>query len=410
MTQQIVNIGSSENKGDGDPLRTAFQKINENFTELYTPVPTTSTIIDIKGSVFADDSITLVDGVNSKINLDGTVKGNIIPDADVAYDLGSATNRFRDLYLSGSTIDLGGSTLSVVSGELQLGGVKVPTTADVAATVASAVSAPIGDLTGSVFADDSTLMIDAINKTMFAETLTTLAVFGNSTLALNADSITVDAQNGNLNLQTTDTIVNNFVNGWEVNGTNGASLVLHDDGVTSSELSVNIDIVDFGTGNTIDMQNCSVLFTGATITDLNLPNVKNTTDTNQSYLEEGDTITVDYLSFKVEQNQYSPTYIDLSFAYNDPINSPVIMLERGDVVEYQSAPPIPLYSSGNHGVGNTTYYTIWNIEDPRYFSLIVNDQTNGRLYRVTGSYFKNPAVTLPTDPTAIIIHIETLKN
>ena len=31
MAKQKVNIGSSVNKGDGDPLRTAFKKINENF-------------------------------------------------------------------------------------------------------------------------------------------------------------------------------------------------------------------------------------------------------------------------------------------------------------------------------------------------------------------------------------------
>ena len=35
MAKQIVNIGSSVNKGDGDPLRTAFDKINDNFDELY---------------------------------------------------------------------------------------------------------------------------------------------------------------------------------------------------------------------------------------------------------------------------------------------------------------------------------------------------------------------------------------
>ena len=35
MTQKIINIGTSPNKGDGDVLRTAFGKINDNFTELY---------------------------------------------------------------------------------------------------------------------------------------------------------------------------------------------------------------------------------------------------------------------------------------------------------------------------------------------------------------------------------------
>ena len=35
MAQQTVGIGSSANDGTGDPLRTAFTKINENFTEVY---------------------------------------------------------------------------------------------------------------------------------------------------------------------------------------------------------------------------------------------------------------------------------------------------------------------------------------------------------------------------------------
>ena len=35
MAQQSINIGSAANDGTGDPLRTAFDKINDNFTELY---------------------------------------------------------------------------------------------------------------------------------------------------------------------------------------------------------------------------------------------------------------------------------------------------------------------------------------------------------------------------------------
>jgi len=36
MAKQVINIGTSANDGTGDPLRTAFDKINDNFTELYT--------------------------------------------------------------------------------------------------------------------------------------------------------------------------------------------------------------------------------------------------------------------------------------------------------------------------------------------------------------------------------------
>lgn len=35
MTQQIINIGAQPNDGEGDPLRTAFGKINNNFTQLF---------------------------------------------------------------------------------------------------------------------------------------------------------------------------------------------------------------------------------------------------------------------------------------------------------------------------------------------------------------------------------------
>lgn len=34
MTQQLINLGIAD-KGNGDPLRTAFGKVNNNFNELY---------------------------------------------------------------------------------------------------------------------------------------------------------------------------------------------------------------------------------------------------------------------------------------------------------------------------------------------------------------------------------------
>ena len=47
MAQQQINIGTVANDGTGDPLRTAFDKSNDNFTELYAGA----------GGV-ADDSVT----------------------------------------------------------------------------------------------------------------------------------------------------------------------------------------------------------------------------------------------------------------------------------------------------------------------------------------------------------------
>ena len=43
MTIQFINTGTSPNSGDGDSLRFAFNKINNNFAELNNLIGTTST-------------------------------------------------------------------------------------------------------------------------------------------------------------------------------------------------------------------------------------------------------------------------------------------------------------------------------------------------------------------------------
>ena len=63
--------------------------------------PVTDVETDITGSVFGDDSTVLVDGVNSAINLDGTMKTHMIPALDATYDIGSAEKKIRDLYVDG---------------------------------------------------------------------------------------------------------------------------------------------------------------------------------------------------------------------------------------------------------------------------------------------------------------------
>lgn len=52
--------------------------------------------------------------VHGNITVDGqtNIGGHVIPDTNVVYDLGSGTNRFRDLYLSGTSIDLGGVSIT----------------------------------------------------------------------------------------------------------------------------------------------------------------------------------------------------------------------------------------------------------------------------------------------------------
>lgn len=82
------------------------------------------------------------------------VDADIVPDTDVTYDLGSNTYRWRDLYVSGSTINLGGTSLSAPNGVLTL-----PADTEVGGTVISTSTGPevvatIDDLPGTPEAGD----------------------------------------------------------------------------------------------------------------------------------------------------------------------------------------------------------------------------------------------------------------
>ena len=79
MAQQIINIGTSNNSGDGEGLRTAFDKCNDNFTELYgatgyeskyqattQSLTASNNLITIVGTSDSNGSLTLLDS-NGKV-------------------------------------------------------------------------------------------------------------------------------------------------------------------------------------------------------------------------------------------------------------------------------------------------------------------------------------------------------
>ena len=49
-TQELINIGALPNDGQGDPLRVAFAKINNNFTSLFSTTADTSSIYTLTGA------------------------------------------------------------------------------------------------------------------------------------------------------------------------------------------------------------------------------------------------------------------------------------------------------------------------------------------------------------------------
>ena len=168
MAKLTVNIGQSANDRQGDNLRTAFSKINGNFDEIYLSVDSLTsqvaaiqsggstnsasgnTIVgDIQGSVIAEDSTVLVDGVGGAIdagNLTGAlpaIDGSALTGV-VASSL-PANATFTNLTANGvidftsSRIDFDGAQFSNFPSSLKT------------------------DINGSIFADDSTLLVDGVN-------------------------------------------------------------------------------------------------------------------------------------------------------------------------------------------------------------------------------------------------------
>ena len=104
MAQQIINVGASANDGTGEPLRDAFQSVNENFSEIYAAGPVDSNVV-ISGNTIG------VLGTNNNLVLAGNGIGNIqanstiVPSIDAVYDIGAANAQFDTIYSTYFFID-----------------------------------------------------------------------------------------------------------------------------------------------------------------------------------------------------------------------------------------------------------------------------------------------------------------
>tara|TARA_E500000178_G_scaffold266314_1_gene263673 strand:+ start:1186 stop:2550 length:1365 start_codon:yes stop_codon:yes gene_type:complete len=121
---------------------------------------------DFNGTISGDDSTILVDGVDNKINLDGTVKGHIVPNVTETYDIGTNLLKFRDLYLSGSSLHLGDAEVTATGTAIDL---PVGSTVGGVAIMGGSESV-LTDIQGSVFGDDSSVIVNAVDNTITVAT------------------------------------------------------------------------------------------------------------------------------------------------------------------------------------------------------------------------------------------------
>ena len=102
-----------------DTFYNDFITIDANIGLLYNTVDSVDANI---GAFQTYANVTFVPDSYADANVQAYLAafdGNIIPSANITYDLGSSTNRWRDLWLSGNTIYIGDATLSVANGSIQ---------------------------------------------------------------------------------------------------------------------------------------------------------------------------------------------------------------------------------------------------------------------------------------------------
>ena len=150
MAKQVINVGTAAGDGSGDPLRDAMIKINANFTELYEGI--------VVQTIVGENGTTLVDISTNSVNanaLTGTVPTGVATWAN-----------------------LGGKPTSVAGFGIADAYTIAQTDAQIASEIDDlkiSLAADGGDLKGSVFADDSTLLVDGVNGKITGEVTGTIS-------------------------------------------------------------------------------------------------------------------------------------------------------------------------------------------------------------------------------------------
>jgi hypothetical protein len=304
MAKQNINVGTAANDKKGDSLRAAFQKVNANFTELYTVLGINADVnlnlgaFEFAGSVMSTtDSTAIVIDQATTISSNLTVGGDVSPSVANGGDLGSAARPWRSLYVSNNTIFLGGVALGLdTSNNLTVNGSRVGATsyADLSGKPALSTVATTGsyvdltnkptlfsgsyaDLTNkpnlggtyqfSVAADDSTQRVissDELVKFIGAGGITTssdaegnITITGsggsvsslvNSTKTLSLGSDGSLTSNGALTIKTPNGIpssVSNWVGGGGWNSPPYTNLATTTNG-SGTGLTVNVSAADGG--------------------------------------------------------------------------------------------------------------------------------------------------------------------
>lgn len=140
MAQQTINIGTTPNDGTGDPIRTAFDKTNQNFTELYgivgpeaiadAVITLTANSANFIGSVPAanvvTDTILAAHTANNSLRLGGTLAASFVQNTDSRTLSGNVNFTGANVVVQANTFKIGTASNTGANGSVWLpNGVKL---------------------------------------------------------------------------------------------------------------------------------------------------------------------------------------------------------------------------------------------------------------------------------------------
>ena len=204
--------------------------------------------IHANGNITADGSLTFGDGATDNIVLNADVNSNIIPNTDNTFDLGSSTQKWKDLYVDGTAyvdaINLDGTAITASAAELNYNDITTLGTSEASKVVTADGSGNVTFVNGTNDIDIASH--DGTNGLKLGGTLVT-----SSAAELNYNDI------GTLGIAEVSKTVTSDASGniTFVNGSNDIDIASHDAGTNGLKLGGTlvtksaVDINNLSTGD-----------------------------------------------------------------------------------------------------------------------------------------------------------------
>ena len=223
MAKQSINIGRSANDKTGDPLRTAFNKINENFTELYGASPFGQQVTISGNQISANES-------NADLVLSGSGTGGVVASA---------------VRIDGTSLSSSDSTQINVNENLDVGG-NITASGNITAT-------------GDIFANGNINLGNASS-----DQTKVVGVFEADNIQIDGTTITTNTTNGSVTITgnaTGGVVVENLtINDNTISSPSNSDIVIEPGGtgdVVLSALRIN--------GTTLDSSDSSAITLGEAV-------------------------------------------------------------------------------------------------------------------------------------------------